>query len=239
LLLGVALFAFVIPRLIPTPPVMDAYGFYSGTGEESLETWASLPVQYVGSDLCQVCHLQNYKTWEVASHKGVNCEDCHGPGKEHFEDQAEPVIDRDRGFCAQCHDMLVSRPAGFPQVNMYEMGGDDPCIACHNPHDPRAGMPAEVPHTLEKHSDCMACHVWHGEWGELPAEVPHAVDERGDCLSCHGPEEMRGATLPRVPHNMQGRTDCFMCHRYGQVKPLPEDHFGRSEATCNNCHRDE
>jgi hypothetical protein len=30
-----------------------------------------------------------------------------------------------------------------------------------------------------------------------------------------------------------------VCHSSGGIKPLPEDHVGRTTTTCLNCHRSE
>lgn len=230
----------VIARIAPTPDFLDAYGFYSGTGEENRDEWASLPEQYVGSDLCQGCHQPEYKLWQSADHEVVNCEDCHGPGRAHYQDAETPVIDRARGFCGQCHDRLVSRPALFPQVDMDVMGGDAECITCHNPHSPRVGIPEIMPHPLERHQVCTDCHASHEPWETTPTQVPHSLEGRATCVTCHGPEELRGEGLPTIPEYMAAG-ECFTCHGHGAalVTDLPEDHAGRPATTCTNCHRTE
>ncbi len=177
--------------------------------------------------------------WEKADHRTVSCENCHGPAREHLETGARPVVDTSRELCGTCHAKLVSRPSDFPQVDMEEMGGQADCITCHDPHDPRAGMPPQVPHALEERTDCQLCHnpQKHEPWVEPPPQAPHTLEGRTECLLCHGPQEFRGATLPQIPHTLEGRTDCLVCHNASGIKPFPEDHTGRTSATCLNCHR--
>ena len=175
--------------------------------------------------------------WEKADHRTVSCENCHGPARAHLEIKARLVVDTSRELCGTCHAKLVSRPSDFPQVDMEEMGEHAECVTCHDPHDPRAGMPPQVPHTLEGRTDCQLCHGSHEPWVTPPPEIPHTLEGRSECLSCHGPTEFRGATLPRIPHTLEGRTDCLVCHNASGIKPFPEDHAGRTSATCLNCHR--
>ena len=215
LLLAVLILAVVVLRVIPTPAFLEEFGFHSRNIEKDTEEWASLPIQYVSSSICLDCHQDKYSIWEQGDHKTVNCENCHGPATAHLE------------------------TSNFPQVNMEEMGGQAECATCHDPHDPRAGMPPQVPHTLEGRTDCQVCHnpQKHEPWVEPPPQIPHTLEGRTECLSCHGPQELRGATLPLIPHTLEGRTNCLVCHNAGGIKPFPEDHAGRTSVTCLNCHR--
>jgi hypothetical protein len=230
----------IVARIVPTPEVLDAYGFYSGGAEENIEEWKSLPEQYVGSDKCQGCHEPQHDLWRSADHAVVNCEDCHGPGRAHLEDAETPVIDHARGFCGSCHDRLVSRPARFPQVDMDVMGGEAECTICHNSHSPRVGIPQTVPHPLTEHEVCTDCHASHDPWETTPTQVPHSLEGRDNCVSCHGPEDVRGEGLPTIPSYMVIR-ECFTCHGHdtGNLTDLPPDHAGRPQTTCENCHRPE
>ncbi len=237
LLSAVLIIVLVVPRVVPTPAFLAEYGFHRGEVKENAEEWSSLPIQYVSSSICNDCHQDNYGIWEKGNHRTVSCENCHGPVNPHLEGKARPVVDSSRELCGLCHARLISRPSNFPQVDMEEMGGHVDCVTCHDPHDPRAGMPPQVPHTLQERSNCQSCHGPHEPWVEMPPEVPHTMEGRTECLSCHGPQEFRGATLPRIPHSLEGRNNCLLCHGSGGIKPLPEDHGGRTTATCLNCHR--
>jgi len=238
LLAPLLVFVFVVPKVIPAPESLEDFGFHIMDAETNAEAWASMPVQYVSSAVCQSCHDDQYGMWEQSNHRTVNCEDCHGPAAKHVETGQPPIVDNSREFCALCHAALVSRPESFLQVDMSEMGGGALCSSCHDPHDPRAGMPPEVPHTLEGRGNCRTCHEsGHEPWKRLPPELPHTLEGRSDCLSCHGPGEIRGVTLPRIPHSLEGRSDCLLCHNADGMRPFPEDHGGRKGGSCLTCHR--
>ncbi len=241
LLLTVFLLILIGPKLLSLGPAfLTEYGFHLEKTEENTKEWASLPSQYVGPAICTNCHTEKYSLWAMGVHKTVSCENCHGPATAHLKTGAAEVLDTSRGLCALCHARLISRPSDFPQVDMNTMGGDAACITCHDPHDPRAGMPAQVPHTIEGRTNCQTCHdpQMHEPFEKIPPQLPHTLEGRTECLSCHGPPEFRGATLPHPPHSLEGRSDCLSCHQIGRgIKPLPEDHAGRKSATCLNCHR--
>jgi Zn ribbon nucleic-acid-binding protein len=216
---------------------MVDYGFHRQDVVADTEKWASLPINYVGSSVCNDCHQDKYSMWEKGNHDTVACENCHGPAREHLENSSPETVDESRGLCGLCHARIVSRPSNFPQVNMDEMGGDEACDTCHNPHEPRAGMPPEVTHDLEGRTDCESCHAPHEPLVELPPEVPHDIEDGVDCASCHGPHGDEGEILPIIPHSLEGRDDCLVCHSIDGIKPIPEDHVGRTTTSCLNCHR--
>ena len=239
-LIAVLFVAFVGIRLIPVPASLAEFGFHPKNIEQNEELWASLPIQYVSSSICVNCHEDNYHLWEKGNHREVSCENCHGPAQAHLETGVPPEVSRNtRELCGLCHAQLISRPANFPQVDMAEMGNGAECVTCHNPHEPRAGMPPEAPHHLEERLDCQACHSPEEPLEILPPQTPHSLEERSDCLACHGSLEFRGAALPHPPHSLEGRSDCLLCHNVGGINPLPEDHVGRKSTTCLNCHRSE
>ncbi len=227
---------FVVLKVMPTPAFLVEYGFHQQEAEADTEKWASLPIQHVGSSVCIDCHQGKYSEWEKGGHRAVACENCHGPARAHLETRTPETLDTSREFCGLCHAQLISRPSDFPQVDMGEMGGDEACATCHDPHDPRAGMPPEVTHALEERSNCQSCHAPHESLEQLPPKVRHTLEGRTNCESCHGPHGVKGETLPYIPHTLEGRSDCLVCHNPEGIKPVPEDHIGRTSATCMNCH---
>lgn len=236
-LLALLVFIFIGLRVMPVPEFLTEYGFHPRQTEANTEKWASLPIQFASSSVCVDCHQDKHDMWEKGNHRTVNCETCHGPAMAHLETGAPPTVDTARDLCGRCHAKLIARPSNFPQVDMVEMGGDEECITCHNPHEPRAGMPPQVPHVLEGRSECQSCHGPHEPWLLPPPEIPHKLEGRTECLSCHGPQEIRGAKLPRIPHPLEERTNCLLCHNTGAIKPFPEDHVGRTSVTCTTCHQ--
>lgn len=239
LLFAILIFVFLGLRVMPVPAFLTDFGFHPKNVKENEAMWANLPIQYASSSICVDCHSNEYRLRGKGKHRTVSCETCHGSARAHLATGAPEALDTSRGFCGLCHAQLISRPGNFPQVNMAEMGGDAECITCHDPHEPRVGMPPEVPHHLEERSDCQACHSPNEPLEIPPPQTPHTLEGRAECLSCHGPSEFRGATLPHPPHSLEGRSNCLLCHSVGGIKPLPEDHLGRKSTTCLNCHRSE
>jgi len=41
---------------------------------------------------------------------------------------------------------------------------------------------------------------------------------------------------PPIPHSLEGMRECLRCHGIEGIKPVPVDHAGRSEDTCQVCH---
>lgn len=237
LLALVLLFVFVGLRVFPAPDFLVKYGFHPRDIKKDTEKWASLPVQFASSSACVNCHQDKYRMWEKGDHRTVSCENCHGPAIAHLEKGAKLTVDTSRELCATCHARLISRPRNFPQVDMQEMGANAECRTCHDPHEPRAGMPPQVPHPLEGRTECQSCHGPHEPWVEPPPQMPHTLEGRTECLSCHGPGELRGAKLPHIPHTLEGRANCLTCHNTGAIKPFPSDHIGRTSITCTTCHQ--
>lgn len=222
---------------MPTPTLLVNYGFHTSKETANAAAWAGIPAQYASSASCSDCHQAEYAFWQTGDHRSVNCEDCHGPSRQHLETGIKPVLDKSRDLCGTCHAELPSRPADFPQVDMNEMGGTAECIACHNPHEPRAGMPPKVPHSLDSRQNCLVCHGDHEPWSAPPPVVPHTLEGRTDCLSCHDGNNKLTISIPKIPHSLDGRKDCLTCHNSGSIKPFPADHSGRTSSTCLNCHR--
>ncbi|MBI2288519.1 MAG: hypothetical protein HYU83_06075, partial [Chloroflexi bacterium] len=142
LVIALLLFIFVGLRVIPVPAALVNFGFHQRNSEENRQLWASLPMQFASSSVCVNCHQNQYDMWQKGNHRTVNCENCHGPAREHLATGVPPVVSHTtRELCGTCHARLISRPSNFTQVNIAEMGGQGECVTCHDPHEPRAGMP--------------------------------------------------------------------------------------------------
>ncbi len=181
-LLAILMFVFLVFRLMPTPVFLEEYGFYPRNAEENTEEWSNLPVQYADPSVCGSCHPDKHSVWEESKHGTVSCENCHGPGEAHVDKGTSLVMDTSREFCGLCHDKLLARPSGFPQVQLSEHGGQSACITCHNPHDPRITTLPQIPHTLEGRTDCLLCHE---AGGIKPSPEDHAGRSSDTCLNCH------------------------------------------------------
>lgn len=178
-LLALFLIAFFTLRPEFRPPSFGQYGFYRG---QNVKEWADLPVEYASAPSCQPCHQDRYETWARSKHRTVICENCHGPAETHIEKKAKLIKERSRKLCALCHSQLVSRPRGFPQVDLEKHGDQLACVTCHNPHNPPLAAPPAIPHGLEGLTGCLLCH---GAAGVKPFPPNHAGRSNATCLGCH------------------------------------------------------
>lgn len=153
-LLVLVVVGFVAVRGLAIPSSWDSENFFR---RDSLDELKLQPMKIGGNESCggASCHDQQkvaeHKTQLATvgrgSHKGLACENCHGPLSDHVSDDkkvASAVIDRDNKLCLGCHNQLISRPKKFAQFDTENEGHwyfdveiTNPCRDCHNPHNPR------------------------------------------------------------------------------------------------------
>lgn len=119
---------------------------------------------YVGSDTCQPCHDDIYKTIEESAHRNLlesrdpaqhGCESCHGPGSAHvngngdaskifrFSEARAEVV---RARCGECHQALMGEDAGHPKRS---------CLDCHSAHHYQQKKFILI---MGKEQLCQRCH---------------------------------------------------------------------------------
>jgi hypothetical protein len=95
------------------------------------------------------------------------------------------------------------------------------------------------------HEGCFRCH------GKLVPVQPTTESRPIDasCGLCHyelpasAAEVILGkkpvAPAPGIPHSLEGRGQCLLCHETGAgtATKVPADHKGRTNETCQACHR--
>jgi len=189
------------------------------------------PVHYAGMASCRLCHQDEYDTKYAGRHRGIGCENCHGPSAAHVANKddkaAMPIKHRDREFCLGCHGYLASRPNGFPQVDGQNHNGRKKCVSCHDPHDP---VPPETP------QECGGCH------GRIARTKAVSTHSQVACAECHKVEEQH-MTEPRSarPTKPESREACGRCHDNGATDPAASrsrvdlSSHGRTFA-CWQCH---
>lgn len=184
-ILAVTAIAIFLPKWVSPPAVLEDYGFYRG-GDNS-EEWSDWSGQYADISTCNDCHEDKYSIWVESQHGTVICETCHGPGRDHLDKGASLTIDASREFCGLCHNRVLGRPNGFPQVDLGQHGGQSACITCHDPHDAgsRVAELHPIPHGLEGRSDCTSCHE---TGGMMPFPEDHTGLDTDTCLNCHRSE---------------------------------------------------
>ena len=220
---------FVGARWVAGPAYL---GLFDPDRTQNVAEWAGKPLLYMDIENCDICHSERVETWQVAAHKGLSCESCHGQASQHVESGVSLAIEESSELCTRCHARLDSRPASHPQVDVEEHAGSIECTACHNPHDPGQGAPPNVPHSLEGRSGwCTVCHEPTGVW---PFPDNHVGRTSDMCLTCHVSHE---PVPPAVPDSMWESSNCTACHGEIGIVPFPEDHAGYTTDTCVTCHQ--
>lgn len=179
LLLVAFVAGFAAMRMIAPPAFLVDLGFHQVTESNAAE-WAAHPALFADTADCQTCHEDVFAVRQAGNHAGVSCENCHGPATAHVQEGARVFILTSREACGACHDEVVGRPSGFPQVDLADHGVGAECITCHSPH--KAAAPPAAPHELAGRSDCLSCHAVDGF---VPAPEDHAGRGSDACQTCH------------------------------------------------------
>lgn len=224
------LFIIVIAALVIARQrfVPDSFGDLGHYRADAIDEAVKQPIRFAGAEACGDCHDDVAEAKGQSYHRGVSCEVCHGPGAAHAETAGEQtvVVPQKREACLYCHGYLPSRPTGFPQVIEKAHNPMEPCMGCHDPHDPTP------PHIPER---CSACH---GQIARTKAVSPHRTLE---CETCHTADERhRESPMSYRPSKPTQREFCGRCHSPDAASPgnIPrveiETHGGRY--LCWQCH---
>jgi predicted CXXCH cytochrome family protein len=144
LVIGVVVL-ILIARQIFVPPDFGIgergfmYGYHRMSNEED---WKAVEVKYKTKEYCQDCHYEKYEDNMGSRHKIIQCENCHGPARDHPENPLKLVVDRSRKLCLRCHTFLpypTSQRSQLPGIIPEEHNPDVECSMCHNPHKPDLG----------------------------------------------------------------------------------------------------
>ncbi|MES2794126.1 MAG: multiheme c-type cytochrome [Planctomycetota bacterium] len=163
---------------------------------------------------CIDCHSTTgqVRGTQVDDHRAnINCERCHGPGREHvlavetgatklaiLLGPSNTTALEEISSCGQCHRVPESRPSlpdpedpllarfqpiGLMQSACFRKSKEDlRCSTCHDPHGTSAGGDAHA------NAQCAKCHTPTAN----EARVPCRVEPQGNCVNCHMPS----VTLP-------------------------------------------
>ena len=223
--------------------------------ESCLSPGASTEVGRVGTATCLACHDgrsgPDVREWRESPHKGIDCEDCHGPGLAHvraggrngilIDNPADQPFTELPNLCARCHQDAVS---GY-EATVHFAGQEASCADCHNVHKSGA-MTFSTPNRTRLdlagfNRLCGDCH--EGETEQF-LKSGHAMKDAATCGSCHDPHQAR--TLTAMPETNQL---CLQCHggsRLGFVDDAavdfhtgnfhPVDPDGTGASRCTACH---
>lgn len=195
----------------------------SGTAQHVTASKSSVPApkpsDFVGSDTCQTCHSDVANKFSSNPHsrlalmhggQGVTCESCHGPGKAHVENPAEPTSIR-----------------RFDNATAKEV--NTTCLGCHAAAHPDF----ERSDHAKAGVSCTSCHSIHNAASEdalLKTAQPQL------CYGCHT-EAKAAFAQPfhhKVDEGLMHCSDCHDPHGTGQDKQLKTT--AAQNAICTKCH---
>jgi uncharacterized CHY-type Zn-finger protein len=95
--------------------------------------------EYAGQKACADCHVDVVDLRAQARHKGIACESCHGPLGAHADDPGAmtPKLPQATPLCVHCHAANTGKSKRYPTVDVKDHAGDESCITCHKPHNPK------------------------------------------------------------------------------------------------------
>lgn len=180
--------------------IPESFGEVGHYRSSAIPVVAGQPLHYAGWQTCGECHEDQQDQKVQGFHRALSCETCHGPSYEHavVDQDTTPSVPRAREACLTCHGYLPSRPTGFPQIIELQHNPMEPCIKCHNPHDPAATD--EVP-------GCSGCH---GQIARVKSISHHSLLQ---CETCHTtPAEHKENPRQYLPNKPTSREFCAQCH---------------------------
>lgn len=127
---------FYVPEDFGTQERGYTFGFHRLGNEQE---WKDFPAQYKGSEYCNNCHDDKVATLAGSPHGMIQCENCHGPARDHPMDPPKLLINTSRDLCIRCHSELYMPSSGrntIPGIDPQTHNADFECSVCHDPHQP-------------------------------------------------------------------------------------------------------
>lgn len=233
--------------LAKTPEIRASADSHRSANQE--KTSAAKPAttsNYVGSDACQACHSDEYKSWSNSphwkttlntkqgpSHQG--CEACHGAAASHVSDPTDTsklflfTKASPKEINARC---LVCHASGNEHMNAIDSlhaKNDVSCTSCHSIHHSNGARFLLVKAQPEL---CYSCHLAKKADFQMPFH--HRVNEGlVQCTDCHNPHGTAGPYQLRVSSAQDAV--CFKCHTDKQG-PFVFEHEVVKVEGCEACH---
>ena len=198
------------------------YGWYRAA---NVPYWKNLPVKYKGKPSCQPCHQVQVARINQMPHALIECENCHGPARNHPDDPKKLPLDKSRALCLRCHAKLL-----YPSSARARLRGIDPkthnpgfeCVRCHLPHQPSLNYLQSA--TSRNRRGVEYCKTCHPEQAVMLHGMPHAAVQ---CEECHGPARNHPTDPPKLAVD-ETRELCLRCH--------PDRVRHNAGITCITCH---
>lgn len=207
---------------------------------------SEVPSNYAGSEACEACHADEYKSWdnsphwkttlntkEGPSHQG--CEACHGAAASHVADPTDTSklflftkasAKEINARCLECH---ASGTEHMQAINSLHAKNDVSCTSCHSLH--HAAKP-EFLLVKAQPELCYSCHLQQRPQFQMPFH--HRVNEGlVQCTDCHNPHGTAQPHQLRVSSAQDAV--CFKCHSDKQG-PFVFEHEVVKVEGCQACH---
>lgn len=179
------------------------------------------PEDFAGAKRCAMCHREEALGLGNTPHaklalehggKGVTCESCHGPGKEHVESGGD-----------------ATKIFSFTKSTATEV--EARCLTCHRGDHASFERSAHA----EAHVTCIDCHSVHKAQFEaklLKASQPML------CYQCH--KDVRPAFSKPFHHKVnEGLMNCSDCHDpHGTFQKSMAKSAAHDDAVCVKCHQE-
>lgn len=205
------------------------------------------PDDYVGSETCQACHEDQFKSFSGTKHaklaglsswknKVQGCESCHGPGKQHVEGSGDKtkIISFKNKTAKETSETCLACHAGKENHNNFRRGdhwrNNIGCTDCHTAHGPMHNEAKTDSITLIAEVSRQKPNV--ATTAMLKSSEPQL------CISCHS-ETKAQFSKPFRHKVLEGTMNCSDCHNpHGGFESKQTKLAVGVDAACVKCHTD-